>query len=407
MPLSATLLCLLVAAAGNPPKLPYLAVMNLKAPGIEAGAAEAINSTLASELVRSGAFRVMERTQMDKILAEQGFQQSGACDKSECEVELGKLLSVDRIVVGALGRVGSKYSLSARMIKVQTGEILLSVTESGANSLEDAATDLVPLIADRLANRGESHKPWSLALSARGGVTSPLLGSKLAASEAWASKGASAGSNFAGALRVSKWWTRSIWTSFETGVQSTQFSTSCTWDSLTTGFREERTWSDEASLQTIQASLLTGFTLPAGFTFGIGATWNYPLLGTIHQSLHRTLKMADGQTSPLESPHLQLDPTSTEPGAKANTTQFAFEPFWDAVTEVGWTFRPGWHAMVRTEVSLTSFYLPIVGSSGESSMNDPIAVSSYSAGKTYGNADLDHGIRLVRIQASVGKSFPF
>ncbi|MBK9578939.1 MAG: hypothetical protein IPO40_17855 [Fibrobacteres bacterium] len=406
MSLSATLLCLIGAATAPPKRLPYLAVMNLRAPGIEAGAAEAINSHLASELVRSGAFRVMERTQMDKILAEQGFQKSGACEKSECEVELGKLLSVDRIVVGDLGRVGTKYALSARMIHVQTGEILVSVTESGASSLEDASTDLVPLIADRLANAGEFRKRWSLALSARGGATVPFLGDKLANAQEW-KKDAEPDANFGGAVRLSKWWTRSLWTSLESGVESNQFSSSCTWDTTTGAFRESRTWKSSLSLQTVQASLLAGFTGASGFTIGIGGTWNYPLDGSIEQTVQRTFQNSEGKQTTQSIPRAKLDPTSGTPGGKATSTQFAFEPFWDAVVEVGWTFKPGWHAMVRTELSLTSFYLPVQTLAGDESMIDPLELSSYQAPKRYGDADLAEGIQLLRVQASVGKSFPF
>lgn len=406
MSLFATLLCLFGAAAATPKRLPYLAVMNLRAPGIEAGAAEAINSHLASELVRSGAFRVMERTQMDKILAEQGFQKSGACEKSECEVELGKLLSVDRIVVGDLGRVGTKYALSARMIQVQTGEILVSVTESGASSLEDASTDLVPLIADRLANAGEFRKRWSLALSARGGATFPFLGNKLASSDDW-KKDAALDANFGGAVRLSKWWSRSFWTSLESGVESNQFSSTCTWDTTTGAFRESRTWKSDLSLQTIQASLLAGFTGASGFTIGIGGSWNYPLAGAIEQTVQRQFQNSEGRQTSQNIPRTTLDPTSSQSGGKASSTQFAFEPFWDAVVEVGWTFKPGWHAMVRTELSLTSFYLPVQTSVGDESMLDPLELASYQAPKRYGDADLAEGIQLLRVQASVGKSFPF
>ena len=45
----------------------------------------------------SGCFRVIERTEMDNILREQGFQKSGACDDENCLVEVGQLLGVNRM----------------------------------------------------------------------------------------------------------------------------------------------------------------------------------------------------------------------------------------------------------------------------------------------------------------------
>ena len=46
------------------------------------------------------------------MLKEQGFQQSG-CVSSECAVEAGKLLGVDQIVTGSIGKIGSYYTVSA------------------------------------------------------------------------------------------------------------------------------------------------------------------------------------------------------------------------------------------------------------------------------------------------------
>jgi len=397
---------MLGAASPAPKKLPYIAVMDLRAPGVEAGAAEAITSHLASELVRSGAFRVMERSQMDKILAEQGFQKSGACEKSECEVELGKLLSVDRIVVGDLGRVGTRYTLSARMIHVQTGEIQISVTETGAPSLEETSSELVPLIADRLANSGEFRKKWALGLSVRGGLTEPFLGDQLMGSPAWTNETAPDAS-LAGALRISKWWTRSLWTSVESGVESNQFSATCTWDSTTDAFHETRTWKSDVSLQSIQTSVLIGFTGNSGLTLAIGGAWNYPFAGSVDQSIQRKLRTPDNHQTDFTLPSRSLEPTTAASGDKAVSTQFAVEPFWDLLLEAGWTFKPGWHVSVRSTLSLTSFHLPIQRTANEESIVDPLAFATYSAPGTYDDADIARGIRLLRVQTSVGKSFPF
>jgi len=47
---------------------------------------------------------VMERSEMALVLQEQSFQQSGVCDQSSCALEIGKILSVDRMVVGSVGQ---------------------------------------------------------------------------------------------------------------------------------------------------------------------------------------------------------------------------------------------------------------------------------------------------------------
>ena len=59
---------------------------------------------------------------MDEIIKEQGFQQSG-CTTNECMVTVGKLIGVEKIVGGSISQVGNVYSVSARIVSIETGEI--------------------------------------------------------------------------------------------------------------------------------------------------------------------------------------------------------------------------------------------------------------------------------------------
>jgi len=70
-----------------------VAVLNLDTSGIDASAIVVLSDRLRSELVNTGRFDVMERTPMDEILTEQGFQQSGGTI-TECAAEVGQLLGV-------------------------------------------------------------------------------------------------------------------------------------------------------------------------------------------------------------------------------------------------------------------------------------------------------------------------
>ena len=94
----------------------------------------------------------MERSQMDKILKEQAFQSSGNCDQSECAVEIGKLLSVDRMIVGSVGRIGDLYTVQARILDVQTGEIVFSANQDHEGKIEGLLSKALPLLARRLAD---------------------------------------------------------------------------------------------------------------------------------------------------------------------------------------------------------------------------------------------------------------
>ena len=114
-----------------------IAVRELKGKGLEQAAASIVSDRLRAECINTGVFRVMERAEMENVLKEQGLQQTGACDEASCLVEVGQLPGVERMVAGSLGKVGSFYTISLRMINVATGEILYTVNVDHKGSSED------------------------------------------------------------------------------------------------------------------------------------------------------------------------------------------------------------------------------------------------------------------------------
>ena len=99
-----------------------VAVMDLEGRGISAMEAATLTDRLRSEMVNVGAFQVVERGQMEMLLEEQGFQQTG-CTSAECAVEMGKLLGVQAMATGSIGKLGTMWTLDVRMFDVGTGEI--------------------------------------------------------------------------------------------------------------------------------------------------------------------------------------------------------------------------------------------------------------------------------------------
>ncbi|MCB9496879.1 MAG: hypothetical protein H6686_08360 [Fibrobacteria bacterium] len=130
------------------------AVLPLAVEGVSESEARQVGDALATALQNSGRVRMLERSRIDEILAEQGFQQSGACDQGECAVEAGRLLGVEQLVVGTLGRVGTSVQISARRIDVGTGEILASSTRKGPLPLDRVLSPLVELVEQDLLEGG-------------------------------------------------------------------------------------------------------------------------------------------------------------------------------------------------------------------------------------------------------------
>ena len=129
-----------------------LAVMPLQGKYLLPEEAEVLSEALTSQLQSSRQVRVIERSQMEKILAEQGFQKSGACDQSECAVEVGRIAGIDRMVVGSVGKLGNTWSVVARMVSVETGEILASAQDTREGQVDNLLRESIPLLARQLLN---------------------------------------------------------------------------------------------------------------------------------------------------------------------------------------------------------------------------------------------------------------
>jgi TolB-like protein len=95
--------------------------------GISLQESNTLTNRLRSMIVNTKALIVLERGKMEEILSEQGFQQSG-CTSTECAVEVGKLLNVQKMVSGSIGRLGNTFTIDLSLIDVKTAQIEKSFT---------------------------------------------------------------------------------------------------------------------------------------------------------------------------------------------------------------------------------------------------------------------------------------
>lgn len=136
--------------------LPRAAVYPLTQIGTDSTSAQVLTEALGMEVLRTGKARIMERSQIQAILAEQGFNQSGACSASECAVEIGRLLGVDRMVVGSLGKVEDVIVLNARLIDMSTGEVLAVSSRQTRNGVAGLLDGEVSVLARELLSGPKS-----------------------------------------------------------------------------------------------------------------------------------------------------------------------------------------------------------------------------------------------------------
>jgi curli biogenesis system outer membrane secretion channel CsgG len=129
--------------------------------GTDQDIGKGISAMLIEKLVKDGQYSVIERAALDKLLAEQNFSNSDRANPATA-AKIGQLLGVDTIIIGTVtqfgrddkhtnlgaGGYGSKFGLggigtknskavvavSARMVNVNTGEIITAVTGNGESS---------------------------------------------------------------------------------------------------------------------------------------------------------------------------------------------------------------------------------------------------------------------------------
>jgi len=112
-----------------------VAVSDLSPENVSKSDAAIVADWLRGGLVATGVYTVVERSAMQKVLSEQAFQQTG-CTSEECAVKLGKLLNVQRMVVGSFGKFLDSYVLNIRVVDVESGQVIYSDKAKGKTTDE-------------------------------------------------------------------------------------------------------------------------------------------------------------------------------------------------------------------------------------------------------------------------------
>ena len=148
----------LQALIAQPDKKKNIAVIDLDSRGgLSKSEVGTLTDRLRSMLVRTNAFNVVDRGLMEDILTEQGFQMSG-CTSTDCAVEAGKILGVEEMLSGTIGRLGKLYTVDIILIEVGTSQIIKSLTRDYRGEVE-GLIELMKSLADELADGASVISP--------------------------------------------------------------------------------------------------------------------------------------------------------------------------------------------------------------------------------------------------------
>jgi TolB-like protein len=106
--------------------------------GAQRNVGEAIRETVTTDLREVPGLTVVERARLDAVLTEQRLASAGELDPARA-AKVGRLVGASLIVTGAYQRSGGSVRLTARFVRVETGEVV------GAAKVDGAAGDFLAL----------------------------------------------------------------------------------------------------------------------------------------------------------------------------------------------------------------------------------------------------------------------
>ncbi len=130
-----------------------IAILNFKAgEGVTSQEAEQITEFVRIEMIKNKSFIIIDRQNINKVLQEQKKIQQGICDTTACEVQIGKLLSANKILTGSITRFRSTFYLNASLTDVEKGTNDFADKESSPSldQMDEACNKLVSKISDNL-----------------------------------------------------------------------------------------------------------------------------------------------------------------------------------------------------------------------------------------------------------------
>ncbi len=128
-----------------------IAILDFKAQGISSKAAKVIANMVRTDMVKMGKFTVVERTQMNEIMKEQGLQMAGCTDEN-CAIRVGRLISANKILVGEVGKLGTSIIITVRIVDVERGVTEFSEKEKALSNskLPEAVEKLTAKLSDSI-----------------------------------------------------------------------------------------------------------------------------------------------------------------------------------------------------------------------------------------------------------------
>ncbi len=136
-----------------------IGVVDFEANNLDEGEAKAITERFRIWIDRQELFEVLERTRMEEILHELGFQIEGACNTDEVLVQAGQILGAQYMAGGSISKIGSLYSLQVRLVEIATARVV-SEAFRDVDGISVVLTDATRETASDLTDATLKSETW-------------------------------------------------------------------------------------------------------------------------------------------------------------------------------------------------------------------------------------------------------
>jgi len=136
-----------------------VAVMNFSVTeGLSTGESQTLTNIFRSALTKTQKFSVMPLDKMREVLETQEYNQG--CSSLECALEAGKELTVERIIIGDIGKVEETYTISVQLVNVASRQVEKSEGEKYVGS-RSGLIEVVERLAQKISGTYKEKKSYT------------------------------------------------------------------------------------------------------------------------------------------------------------------------------------------------------------------------------------------------------
>jgi TolB-like protein len=126
-----------------------MAVINFDSPGLEENVARTTTYLLESKLGNSPLVELVERNQIQKVLDELQYQQSGLT--ADNAVQIGQQLNAEYMLIGSINKLGNLIIITAKLVNVETAQIEGTREVQCSNATIETISEMVSILAPTIA----------------------------------------------------------------------------------------------------------------------------------------------------------------------------------------------------------------------------------------------------------------